>query len=59
VLFFVVVVVLCVCRVLNHRGMSNSEVVAAIKNSQNEDGEEEEEEGLYATYAMLHTIRKE
>ncbi len=47
----------CSCRVLNQRGMSNSEIVSAIKESA--DGDEEEEEGLYATYAMLHTIRKE
>ena len=46
-------------RVLNQRGMSNHDVVSAIKNSEGGDGEEEEEEGLYATYAMLHTIRKE
>ena len=45
-------------RILNKRGMSNSEVAGRVLGV-SEEGEEEEGEGLYATYAMLHTIRKE
>ena len=38
--------------------MSNNDVASRVQGTE-EDQEEGEEEGLYATYAMLHTIRKE
>ena len=45
-------------RFLNQRGWRNHEIDARIQRI--EAGENlEEEEGLYATYAMLHTIRQE
>ena len=51
----------CFCvsfRVLNQRGWQDSEINARIQRI--EAGEDlTEEEGLYATYAMLHTYRKE
>ncbi len=50
------------CRTMNRRGMSNNDVASRVQGtggSEDDHGEEEEEEGLYATYAMLHTIRKE
>lgn len=49
-------------RTMNRRGMSNNDVASRVQGtggSEDDHGEEEEEEGLYATYAMLHTIRKE
>ena len=49
---------LLLLRVLNRRGMPNFEIINGIKREKSKEGEEEEE-GLYATYAMLHTIRKE
>ncbi len=41
--------------------MSNHDIGGRIQGTvgSEEGQEEEEEEGLYATYAMLHTIRKE
>ena len=47
----------CNSRILNKRGMTNNEVASRIQGVGSE--EDEEEEGPYATYAMLHTIRKE
>ena len=46
------------CSILNQRGWKHSEIEARLKRI--EAGEDlAEEEGLYATYAMLHTYRKE
>lgn len=49
------------CRFLQQRGWRNDEINARIERIEaSSRGEEiEEDEGLYATYAMLHTIRNE
>ena len=51
-------ILLSVYSVLNQRGWQDREIDERLKRI--EAGEDiAEEEGLYATYAMLHTYRKE
>ena len=55
---YVLMILISLRSVLNQKGWRNSEIEARIQRI--EAGEDlGEEEGLYATYAMLHTYRKE
>ena len=48
-----------VCRFLQQRGWRNDEINARIERIEAASTGVEEDEGLYATYAMLHTYRNE
>lgn len=54
-------ITLCVflSRFLQQRGWRNDEINARIERIEAASSGVEEDEGLYATYAMLHTYRKE
>ena len=47
------------CRFLQQRGWRNDEINARIERIEADSSGVEEDEGLYATYAMLHTYRNE
>ena len=44
---------------LQQRGWRNDEINARIERIEADSSGVEEDEGLYATYAMLHTYRNE
>ncbi len=44
---------------LQQRGWHNDEINAHIERIEADSSEVEEDEGLYATYAMLHAYRHE
>ncbi len=47
------------CRFLQQHGWHNDEINAHIERIEADSSGVEEDEGLYATYAMLHTYRNE
>ncbi len=47
------------CRFFQQRSWHNDEINARIERIEADSSEVEEDEGLYATYAMLHTYRNE
>ncbi len=47
------------CSFLQQRGWRNDEINARIECIEADSSGVEEDEGLYATYAMLHTYRNE